>query len=137
MQEDPLGRGRIQEDEIPETQDTEITIEGEEVQYEFPYSELVPTKKTFFNNRPYPTEPVNQKIIKGKVKELVQPKQFKIPEPIRAMVGKEQLITQCLLNMVVIPDLGIIMGMILNESLALVKGMAYSLQSLTPRYWVK
>ena len=112
-------------------------MQDDGIEYESPHRVPVPIKPRGPKGQTPPNglnDPIPQKIIKGKVKELIQPKQIKVPEPIQAMVRKDRLTAQRLLDVVVGPDLGITLGMILNESPTLIKGLAHSLQSSTPRY---
>lgn len=73
------------------------------------------------------------KIVKGQVKELVAPKELKVPDPIRAMRNRSRFDIQKMMDlMVTLP-----MGQLLNESQQLRKEFAWNLQLSTPRYRVK
>ncbi|KAA6406363.1 MAG: hypothetical protein FRX48_09171 [Lasallia pustulata] len=73
------------------------------------------------------------KVGNNRVKELVQSRQLKIPEPIRAIEGSHGFdIQQVMALEVTLP-----LGQLLNESQQLRKEFAFSLQSSAPKYRVK
>ena len=74
-----------------------------------------------------------QRLVKGKVKELVQPRMLKVPDPIRAMQGSRRFDIRRVMEL----EVSIPLGQLLNESIQLRKEVAYGLQSSSPRYRLK
>ncbi|KAL8653490.1 MAG: hypothetical protein Q9210_002067 [Variospora velana] len=69
----------------------------------------------------------------GKVQELVADKPPKIPDPIKAMVGRDRFNINKIFDMPVTMPL----GELLNRSDTMIKELAYYMQRATPRYRVK